>query len=106
MIVFLMLPTLLAAAEVPEGAFPVESVETYVAPATGADNKQPFWLSFEDPALTQRVEAALANNYDVKAAAARIVQAEAQAMRALSPLLPQVTADASISGSRAAALGA
>lgn len=95
----------LAATELPEGAYPAASVEEFVGPSEGTANDRPWWYAFDDPALTDAIDRALANNYDLEAAAARIVQAEARAMQALAPLLPSLTADGSLNGSRAAALG-
>ncbi len=101
----ILLLFMLSATELPEGTYPSASVEAFVEPSAGAPNTRPWWYAFDDPALTDAIDTALAQNYDLKAATARIVQAEAQAMRALAPLLPSVTADVTLSGSRAAALG-
>ncbi len=66
----------------------------YAVTATGATNGVVWWQHFADPALTRAIETGFDGNYDIKTAAARVVQAEASSLRALSPLLPQLTADA------------
>ncbi|MBM3580917.1 MAG: efflux transporter outer membrane subunit [Alphaproteobacteria bacterium] len=53
-----------------------------------------WWKSFGLPELDRAVETALANNHDLKAAVARIRQAEAQLAIAGAPLLPTVGASA------------
>ncbi len=53
-----------------------------------------WWKSFGKPELDRAVETALANNHDLKAALARIRQAEAQLAVAGAPLLPTVSAGA------------
>lgn len=76
---------------------PAEDAENYVASSTGTPNDTPWWLRFDDDELATVINIGLANNYDVRTAAARIVQAEAQAMRSLAPLLPSITADGTVS---------
>jgi len=50
----------------------------------------PWWQLFDDSALQDLVRASIANNYDLRAASARIVEARAQAGIAKSFLFPQV----------------
>lgn len=57
-----------------------------------------WWARFGSPALTQLVDRADADNFDIAAAAARIEQADANARIAGSSLLPALTA--SLDGSR------
>jgi len=57
-----------------------------------------WWMQFGDPQLDALIELALAENYDLAAAAARLDQAEAQARIAGADLKP--TVGLSVSGSR------
>ena len=50
----------------------------------------PWWEAFGDPALKTLIEEALAGNYTVRIAAARVQQARAQAAVARSPFFPQI----------------
>jgi outer membrane protein, multidrug efflux system len=52
-----------------------------------------WWTKFRSRELTALIEEARANNLDIAAAIARIVQADAQARITGAPLLPLVTAD-------------
>ncbi|MGF6603487.1 NodT family efflux transporter outer membrane factor (OMF) lipoprotein [Paraburkholderia sp. GAS448] len=49
-----------------------------------------WWTQFNDPALTQLIETAIAHNYDISIAAARVDQARAGVRLARSQLLPSV----------------
>jgi NodT family efflux transporter outer membrane factor (OMF) lipoprotein len=60
-----------------------------------------WWREFRSPELTALVEAAQVQNFDIAAAVARILQADAQARIAGAPLLPLVTGNASASRSQA-----
>src|SRR4030095_7365504 len=51
-----------------------------------------WWQSFGDPALTQIVEHALANNVDIAIASARVEEARAQFGAARGQLLPSADA--------------
>jgi multidrug efflux system outer membrane protein len=51
-----------------------------------------WWASFGDPALTELVEQALANNVDVQIAAARVEEARAAEALSRAQLLPQIGA--------------
>jgi multidrug efflux system outer membrane protein len=71
---------------------------------TGTAAVDPAWWSgFGDPTLPQLVQAALAHNTDVLAAAGRVQAAEASIRIARSALLP--TLDAGVSGQRSRSLG-
>jgi len=59
-----------------------------------------FWRGFEDPLLTQLVEAALAGNHDLRAALGRVEQARAIARLSRKDLLPTVTAGAGYTETR------
>ncbi len=50
----------------------------------------PWWEVFGDPALKSLIEDALAGNYNLRIAAARVQQARAQAMVAKSAFFPQI----------------
>jgi NodT family efflux transporter outer membrane factor (OMF) lipoprotein len=52
-----------------------------------------WWTKFRSRELTALIEEARANNLDIAAAIARIVQADAQARVTGAPLLPLITAD-------------
>ena len=68
--------------------------ETYVhaadAEATELPEVTPWWREFGDATTTELVELALANNTDLQAAAARVLEAEANLRRAGGARLPQV----------------
>jgi multidrug efflux system outer membrane protein len=51
-----------------------------------------WWLRFGDETTTQLVKKALENNYDLKAASARVLQAEAAFIQRKGAQLPQVSA--------------
>lgn len=51
-----------------------------------------WWETFKDPQLTQYIAEALTNNWDVKIAAARVLQAEAVARITRSQFMPTVAA--------------
>ena len=57
-----------------------------------------WWTSFDDPELTRVIEIALAENYDLQAAVARLDQAAAQARIAGADLKP--SANLGVNGSR------
>src|SRR5262249_42964120 len=60
-----------------------------------------WWRGFRSKELTALIEEALTSNFDVAAAVARIVQADAQARIAGAALLPIVNFDGSASRSQA-----
>ena len=59
-----------------------------------------WWESFHDPVLTELIEKSLGDNYNLKAAAARLEAAEAQARIAGADLLPSVSAGWKANGQR------
>jgi multidrug efflux system outer membrane protein len=59
-----------------------------------------WWRQFRSRELTALIEEARANNLDIAAAVARIVQADAQARIAGAPLLPLITANGNASNSQ------
>lgn len=68
---------------------------TAVAPALGR-----WWRSFGDPELDRLVEEALAGNFQLRSAWARLRQSQALLAQARATLWPTLTADANVSGSR------
>lgn len=64
-----------------------------------------WWAAFQDPQLQRLISEAVANNYDVQIAAARIEQARAQLGVARSEAYPQVDYSASVGGQRAVIQG-
>jgi multidrug efflux system outer membrane protein len=53
----------------------------------------PWWQLFNDPTLTNLIQLALTNNYDIRIATARVEQARALAAQARSHLFPQAGYD-------------
>jgi NodT family efflux transporter outer membrane factor (OMF) lipoprotein len=68
--------------------------------AEAAPPKLDWWRGFRSPELTALIEEAQVANFDIAAAVARIVQADAQSRIAGAPLLPTVDADLSAQRSR------
>jgi len=64
-----------------------------------------WWRQFQDPVLDQLISTALANNKDVKIAAARVEQFLGQFVTTRSALFPQVSAGASAARQRASQAG-
>jgi outer membrane protein, multidrug efflux system len=73
---------------------PVTPPETFRFQATPGETASladaPWWEAFGDPALKALIQEALAGNYNVRIAAARVQQARAQAAGAKSPFYPQL----------------
>src|SRR6266700_4174473 len=73
---------------------PVSPPETFRFQATPGETASladaPWWEAFGDPALKTLIQEALAGNYNVRIAAARVQQARAQAAGAKSPFYPQL----------------
>jgi outer membrane protein, multidrug efflux system len=75
---------------------PVETPATYrfaVAEVADTANTE-WWRQFQDPVLDDLIATALANNKDVKIAAARVDQFMGQFMTTRSALFPQISAGA------------
>ncbi|MGE3475761.1 MAG: efflux transporter outer membrane subunit [Rhodospirillaceae bacterium] len=85
-----------AKVEVP-GTFDAASSFDAAAAAAPAPDKE-WWSRFGNAELSQLVAEARANNHDLKATVARILQAEAQSFAAQGALLPSL--DAGVSASR------
>jgi len=92
---------------------PVEVPESYRGPtsATNAPSGAPsfadlgWWEVFQDPQLRAYLEEALTNSWDIKIAAARVLQAEAAARITRSQLFPTVSAGGDIVTSRSSQQG-
>lgn len=72
----------------------------YALPAGGARAQPPaaaleWWQQFNDPVLTDLISSALQYNYDLRIAAARLLEFQALVASARSPLFPQLTATGS-----------
>jgi multidrug efflux system outer membrane protein len=93
---FLSLDELIPAAiNIPKG---------YRAGPRNADAALPsvvWWRGFRSKELTDLIEEALTSNFDVAAAVARIVQADAQSRIAGAPLLPVVDLNGDVTRSQA-----
>lgn len=63
-----------------------------------------WWRGFRSNELTKLIEEAQTANFDIAAATARIIQADAQSKIAGAPLLPAADLDASVTRSRPAGL--
>ena len=61
--------------------------------STATESGTPWWESFEDPRLNELIAEALERNNDLRAAAARVEAAQAQARIVGADLKPQVSAD-------------
>ncbi|MDR5746029.1 efflux transporter outer membrane subunit [Caballeronia sp. LZ029] len=64
-----------------------------------------WWQEFQDPVLNDLISTALANNKDVKIAAARVDQFMGQFVTTRAALFPQISAGASAARQRASAAG-
>ena len=93
----LPLLVLLACASVEDGASPVLSFpppDQWTADASAEPVADRWWRDMGAARLDSLVALALAHNYDLKAAGARLAQAQAQARVAGAPLWPQLNANA------------
>ena len=80
----------------------VQLPDAWKSPVTGGAPVADNWLaSFDDPRLNALVEEALANNPDLKVAAARVEQAAAYVEAAGSTMKPQISAVGNVSGKSA-----
>ena len=93
-------------AERPELAF--EIPRAYQAAAGVSGGGRPaldWWRGFGSGELTKLIEQSQSNNFDIAAAIARIVQADAQSKIAGAPLLPAVNFNSSATKSRSSQAG-
>jgi multidrug efflux system outer membrane protein len=86
---------------------PVDTPATYrFATAEVADTANTeWWKQFQDPVLDELISTALANNKDVKIAAARVEQFMGQFVTTRAALFPQVSAGAAAARQRTSAAG-
>ena len=77
----------------------------YGVTQSAAAAPQKWWTVFGDPVLDRFVDEALAANYDLKAAAARIENARGRLAIARAPLTPDVGVRGVVSRDRASAVG-
>lgn len=75
------------------------------APEVASIADLPWWAVFKDPVLQDLVKAAIANNRDLRIAAARVEQARQAVAQAHAQQLPQVGYEAGISEGKNEALG-
>ena len=69
---------------------PVEMFRSEIGPAENASLADlPWWGVFRDPRLQQLIAEALAHNYDLRLAVARVEQARSEVWIAASPFYPQ-----------------
>lgn len=68
-------------------------------PSDGSGSTAEWWTRFDDPALTQLVESASADNLDLAVAASRLVQAREALVQARAGRLPSVGGSAGVSRS-------
>lgn len=93
-----MAPAALAAARTPPAPPALPDAFRNAPPAaagTAVPLAEGWWRSFGDPVLDRMVETALAGNFDIAAAAARLEQAAAGLKAAKGAMLPGVSLDAS-----------
>src|SRR5579863_595440 len=81
---------------------PVDVPQEYRAPApeqaahaSSLGNEQ-WWQVYQDPVLTQLIHAAIAQNYDVRIAAARVLEAQAQVGITRANQLPSASIGANV----------
>ncbi|WP_460449324.1 efflux transporter outer membrane subunit [Alsobacter sp. SYSU BS001988] len=97
------------------GCLPIEKPDASIAPPSnfkaakgspgGAPANVAWWRAFRSPELTRIMEAVETDNFDIGAAAYRIVQADAQARIAGAALLPTLDGAANASRIRSAGSG-
>ena len=70
---------------------PPETFRGQTDPAEAASLADlPWWEAFRDPTLQELLQTALANNYDLRVAVARVEQARALAARARGAFFPSI----------------
>ncbi len=86
----------------PEQAKP-EAQATQTAPQSFGDEK--WWEVFQDPALQGLIRTALNNNYDVRIAATRVLQAQAQLGITRADQFPSLSAGGNITSQQSPKIG-
>ena len=87
------------------GTYRRASSDTNAPSASGSFADLGWWEIFKDPQLSAYLGEALTNNWDIKIAAARVLQAEAAARITRSQFLPTVNAGGDLVTSRASEKG-
>ena len=88
-----------------EAASPRSSYEGQPEAAAGTALDAAWWTSFQEPELDAAVQTALANNFDLMSAAARVQAVAAQARAVAGDQLPQVNAGLNLARSRTNLIG-
>lgn len=89
-----------------QAAQPSANNSSQVAPAGVASlGEEKWWEVFQDKQLQELIRTALKNNYDVRIAATRVLQAQAQLGITRADQLPSVNANADIASQRSARNG-
>ena len=86
-------------------AYRTSSAETNPPAGTSSFADLGWWQVFQDPQLTAYLGEALTNNWDIKIAAARVLQAEAALRVARSQFFPTVSAGGDLVASRSSERG-
>ncbi len=87
------------------GAYRLAASDTNPPAGTGSFADLGWWDTFDDPQLRAYLAEALANSWDIKIAAARVLQAEAAARITRSQFFPTINAGGDIYTSRASQKG-
>src|ERR1044071_7214236 len=87
------------------GAYRVAASDTNAAAGTGSFADLGWWDTFNDPQLRAYLAEALTNSWDIKIAAARVLQAEAAARITRSQFFPTINAGGDIITSRSSQEG-
>lgn len=86
---------------------PPETFRGHTSPADAASLADlPWWEVFRDATLQALLQTALANNYDLRIAVARVEEARALAARARGAFLPAIGYDGNVGRARGGQLGA
>src|ERR1700722_14921606 len=70
--------------------------EPQLAPQASSLGNELWWQLYQDPVLTQLIHTAIAQNYDVRIAAARVLEAQAQVGITSSNQFPSASVGADI----------
>ena len=92
-----------ASAEAKSEPIQTEPVQTELATSSLGDEK--WWEVFQDPQLQSLIRTALKNNYDVRIAASRVLQAQAQLGIARADQFPTLNAGGEIASQQSPKIG-
>ena len=90
---------------VPPSTVPPASASNAKAPSTVSLGDEKWWEVFQDQQLQQLIRTALKNNYDVRIAATRVLQAQAQLGITRADQFPTVTGGGNITSVRNPTIG-